>query len=303
MVQVLGYTLSRLSADTLPPGRVVELPGRGTTFVYEQPGPPDAPTLVLIHGLAASGALNWFPAFGPLSERYRVVAVDLRGHGHGIPAKGRYRLSDCADDVVALADAIGVERFVPVGYSLGGPIAQLIWHRHHDRVEGMVLCATSRNFGGTMRERWFYGSLWGAMAALQVARHVPPLRGRAREEPPFDPTELDGVRMPRWALAELRRCTPSTLLAAMNAMGRFSSHEWIDRVDVPTAVVVTTKDKFVAPSRQLKLAKAIPGATIHPAHTDHAACVLGARRFIPALLEACASVSGRIDERAPSLSR
>ena len=73
----------------------------------------------------------------------------------------------------------------------------------------------------------------------------------------------------------------------MNALGRFSSHEWIGGVDVPTAVVVTTKDKFVAPPRQLKLAQAIPGATVHPAHTDHAACVLGARRFIPALLEAC----------------
>ena len=151
MVQVLGYTLSRLAADTLPPGRAVELPGRGTTFVYEQPGPPNARTVMLIHGLAASGALNWFPSFGPLSERYHVVAVDLRGHGHGIPARGNYRLADCADDVIALADHLGVDRFIPVGYSLGGPVAQLMWHRHRERVEGMVLCATSRNFGGTTR--------------------------------------------------------------------------------------------------------------------------------------------------------
>jgi 3-oxoadipate enol-lactonase len=302
MVQVLGYTLSRLAADTLPPGRAVELPGRGTTFVYEQPGPPNARTVMLIHGLAASGALNWFPAFGPLSERYHIVAVDLRGHGHGIPARGNYRLADCADDVIALADHLGVDRFIPVGYLLGGFVAQLIWHRHRERVEGMVLCATSRNFGGTTRERWFYGSLWGAMTGLQVMRHVPPFRRRTREEPPFDPADLDGTRMPRWALAELRRCSPSTLLAAMNALGRFSSHEWIGGVDVPTAVVVTTKDKFVAPPRQLKLAQAIPGATVHPAHTDHAACVLGARRFIPALLEACASVSDRLDARVLSLS-
>jgi pimeloyl-ACP methyl ester carboxylesterase len=303
MVQVLGYTLSRLAADTLPPGRPVELSGRGTTFVYEQPGPSDdAPTIMLIHGLAASGALNWFPAFGPLSQRHRVVALDLRGHGHGIPSKGHYRLADCADDVVALADELGIDRFIPVGYSLGGPVAQLVWHRHRERVEGMVLCATSRNFGGTTRERWFYGSLWGAIVGLQVLRHVPPFRGRAREEPPFDPSELDGTRMPRWALAELRRCSPSTLLAAMNALGRFSSHRWIEQVDVPTAVVVTTKDKFVAPPRQLKLAQAIPGATVHPAHTDHAACVLGARRFIPALLEACESVTNRIPARNLSLS-
>jgi 3-oxoadipate enol-lactonase len=294
VVQIIGLTLSRFTERTLPPGRAVELPGRGTTFAYEAPGPPDAPTLVLIHGLAASGALNWFPAFGALSERYRVIAVDLRGHGRGIPPTERFRLSDCADDVAALADALGVERFVPVGYSLGGPVAQLLWHRHRDRVAGLVMCATSRNFGGTLQERWFYGSLWGAIVALQLARRLPFRSAPRDDEEAVVEAALERVRLPTWAMREMRRCSPSTLLAAMNAMGRFSSHEWIGEVDVPTAVVVTTKDKFVAPARQLKLARAIPGATVHPAHTDHAACVLGARRFIPALLEACASVAERL---------
>ena len=53
-----------------------------------------------------------------------------------------FRLEDCADDVVALADELGVRSFIPVGYSMGGPIAQLVWKRHPSRVEGMVLCAT-----------------------------------------------------------------------------------------------------------------------------------------------------------------
>ena len=43
---------------------------------------------------------------------------------------GRFRLDDCADDVVALADELAIDRFVPVGYSMGGPIAQLIWKQH-----------------------------------------------------------------------------------------------------------------------------------------------------------------------------
>jgi pimeloyl-ACP methyl ester carboxylesterase len=303
MVQVLGYTFSRLSADTLPPGRVVELPGRGTTYFYDQPGPPGAPTLVLIHGLAASGALNWFPAFGPLSERFRVVAVDLRGHGHGMPATGRYRLSDCADDVAALADVLGLERFIPVGYSLGGPVAELLWRRHHDRIVGMVLCATSRNFGGTARERLFFRGLFGVNVALQAARYLPWVGGDADPaDAPIEPSQLEGTRLPRWAMSELRRCSPTTVLAAVSAMGKFSSHEWAGEIDVPTAVVVTTKDKLVAPSRQIKLARAIPNATLHPAHTDHTACVLGARRFVPALVEACDSVADRIPAGAESAS-
>ena len=58
--------------------------------------------------------------------------------------------------------------------------------------------------------------------------------------------------------------------------------------------LVTLRDQLVSPSRQRKLAQAIPGATIHPADTDHAACVLGARCFVPALVDACGSVADRL---------
>ena len=298
MVQVIGYTFGRVTAETLPPGRPVDLPGRGTTFVYDQPGPPGASTLVLLHGLGATGALNWFPSFGPLSQRFRVVAVDLRGHGRGIPVNGAFDLADCADDIAALADALSVERVIPVGYSLGGPIAQLLWRRHRDRVDGMVMCATSRNFGGTIVERCFYGGLGGAALALRLAGSLPWFRRDGAGDRPIEEQELDGVRLPRWAFDELRRCSPIAVIAAAHAVGCFTSHEWIGDVDVPTAVVVTAKDRLVSPARQLRLAQAIPGATIHPAHTDHAACVLGARRFVPALVEACDSVADRLPARA-----
>src|SRR4051794_41166201 len=113
---------------SIPGGRPVVLPGRGTTFVREAMGPPGAPTLILLHGLGATAALNWFPVFELLSEHFHVVALDHRGHGRGIRPTRRFRLADCADDVVALADQLGIDTFIPVGYSMGGPIAQLIWH-------------------------------------------------------------------------------------------------------------------------------------------------------------------------------
>src|SRR5205823_9089164 len=94
-------------------------------------------------------------------------------------------------------------------------------------------------------------------------------------------------------MEELRQVSPGVALQAMSTLGRFSSHAWIGDVDVPTAVVVTTRDRFIAPSRQIKLANAIPGATIHPVHAGHAACVLAYRRFVPALVEACESVTAR----------
>jgi 3-oxoadipate enol-lactonase len=295
LFEAIGLSLGRVSPDTVPAGTPVELAGRGTVLAYDVPGPPGAPTLVLLHGLGATGTLNWFPSFGPLSERFRVVAMDLRGHGHGLKAGAQYRLADCADDAIALMDALGIERCIPVGYSLGGPVAQLMWHRRRDRVEGLALCATSRNFSGHPVEQWGFRGLAGLVMALRLTDALPwPKRGEPLETPPPEPEVLDGVRMPQWAIAEMRRCDPVAMIGAVSAIGRFSSHSWVGNIDVPTAVVVTLRDRFVSAARQLKLAQAIPGATIHPVDSDHAACVLGARRFVPALVGACASVAERI---------
>ena len=73
----------------IPATRLVELPGRGITRVWECAGPRDAPTLMLIHGATVTAELNWGKVFAPLSRHFRVVAMDLRGHGDGIgPACG-----------------------------------------------------------------------------------------------------------------------------------------------------------------------------------------------------------------------
>ena len=72
------------AAPPLPLGERVELPGRGRTFYRHLPHDGPNPTVVLLHGWIASGGLNWFTTFGPLAERYPIVAPDLRGHGRGI---------------------------------------------------------------------------------------------------------------------------------------------------------------------------------------------------------------------------
>jgi 3-oxoadipate enol-lactonase len=293
---VLGFvtmSLATVSDQTVPAGRALELPGRGTTFVIDVAGPPGAPTIFLIHGLIATSYLNWFPAFEALAAHFRVIAMDLRGHGRGIPlSRRRFRIADCADDVAAVADALGIDRFTPVGYSLGGPIAQMVWRRHPERVEGMVLCATSRNFMGTPQERLFFQSLVGVAQAAQLTGVLPWVRP---DRPPQAPwVSQAGARMSTFALGELRRTSPTTVLQALSAVGRFSSHEWVTTIDIPTAVVVTAKDRAIGPHRQIKLANAIAGSTIHPIKAGHAACALSSE-FAPALVEACLSVSRRID--------
>jgi 3-oxoadipate enol-lactonase len=244
--------------------------------------------LVLLHGLTASTDLNWFECFTALGEEFRVLAFDHRGYGRGLPADGGFSLEACADEAVAVVDALGVDRFVAVGYSLGGAVAQLAWRRHPARVPGLVLCATSREFLGTLRERL----LWRALPAWTWTVRLFPGLGR-RYVGATLVSRFDGSPRRRWAEAELRRAEPSHMLAGARALGSFSSLSWIGEVDVPAAVVVTAHDVLVPPDRQRALAAALPGATVHEVAADHGAPVSAPEVFVPALVEACRSVTRR----------
>jgi pimeloyl-ACP methyl ester carboxylesterase len=274
----------------LPEGRHVRLRGRGTTFVREIAGPPGAPTLMLLHGLTATADVNWFTAFETLGQRFHVLAMDHRGHGRGIRSWRPFRLDDCADDVAALVRELGVERVIPVGYSMGGPIAQLTWRRHPSLVSGLVLCATGRSFASRdPRQRLLFSSL----VPLSAAARLTPPRVRARVADQFISTRTQGRPLAEWAAGELRRGDAAAIMQATSALGRYRATPWIGSIDVPTAVVVTARDQLVSPRRQLLLAESIPNATVHMVDGDHAACVTAARRFVPILLEACTSVAER----------
>jgi 3-oxoadipate enol-lactonase len=279
----------------LPPGQLVDLPGRGTTCVIDRPGPPGAPTLILLHALATTAALSWYPSLDALGKHYRVITFDQRWHGRGIRCE-TFRFEDCADDVVAVADAMGVDKFTVVGYSMGGAIAQLVWRRHRDRVEGLVLAATARNFRGKMTER-----MWFLMTHTTMTRWGNGVRTRAdklHSTLPSEPLAMsaDALVGP-WAMSEFRSTSAWALLAAINEIGRFDSSAWIRRVDVPTSVVVMTRDRFIPTRRQRRLGASIPGAMVYDVDGNHAALVMSAKEFVPVLVSACRSVTRRRAER------
>ena len=284
-----------------PRTRLVELPGRGVTRVWECAGPPGAETLMLIHGVTFTAELNWGEVFAPLSRHFRVIAIDLRGHGDGIPAGPRFRLEDCAADIAALAEVLGIGRFVAVGYSMGGMIAQLLYQRHPSLLSGLVLCATARNVLGSPVENLVALALPTAATAIRWNPFLQPmtaeLLGLALMGPVDDPA------VARQARAQLRRTTLVTAISAIQAVCEFTSHSWIGQVDIPVAVVVTARDRIVPVSRQLRLARAIPGASVHQVDADHAVCVTRPELFTQVLLEACWSVeAGRAGHEQPGLT-
>ena len=143
-----------------PAARAIDLPGRGPTHGLDRPGPtPDAPVLLLMHAIATTGPLTWCTVVDELRERYRVVTFDQRWHGRGIRS-AEFRLDDCADDAAAVLDALGIDQAVVVGYSMGGAVAQLLWHRHPERVAGLILCSPSARWEGHMGERVCFRMRW-----------------------------------------------------------------------------------------------------------------------------------------------
>jgi pimeloyl-ACP methyl ester carboxylesterase len=109
----------------------------------------------------------------------------------------------------------------------------------------------------------------------------------------FGSVLMGGVDDPatgRWARAQLSRTSLATAVSAVRAVCEFTSAGWIGQVAVPTAVVITTRDHVVPPARQLELARAVPGASVHQVDAGHGACINAPDLFARSLLEACWSV-------------
>jgi pimeloyl-ACP methyl ester carboxylesterase len=176
---------------------------------------------------------------------------------------------------------------------MGGPVAQLLWRRHPHAVDGLVLCATSYRFVSGARERFIFSSM---MATAVGTTRAGELLSRApvasvRRWGPLSRTARPST-LRAWAAGEMRRHDPVKIMEAGQAIGSYNARRWIGEVDVPTTVLVTTRDRAIVPREQRKLLGAIPGAIEHIVDDGHVACAK--REFGPALVRAVDSVQTRL---------
>jgi 3-oxoadipate enol-lactonase len=282
--------LAPVPPPQLPPGRVVELPGRGEIFVRERLGAVGQPTILLLHGWTASADLNWFRAYDAVAPLGRLLAVDHRGHGRGLRSEAPFTLEDAADDAAALLRTLRTGPAIVVGYSMGGPIAMRLWERHPEVVRGLVLEATALEWRATARERFVF-KFMAVLEYLLRLGHPRGLIDRALREAVHLAPDLEPL-LP-WLKAELKRGDATALADAGRALGDHDARPFAGRVDVPTAVVVTTKDRLVRPRKQRQLARAIPGATTWELHADHDASMVLPVEFAEVTAAAIAEVVAR----------
>ena len=267
-----------------PAGRVVDLPGRGSTYVVDT-GPVNGPTFMMLHSVACTGMLTWYPSLEVMRQFGRVVIFDQRWHGSGITSS-RFLLEDCADDAVALADVLGIDSFIPVGFSMGSLIAQLAWRRHRHRVDALVLCAGAATFAEAVHMKLGTGVFAALLETFSPQPGAPatPLSADAEVPHPY-----------RWAFGQFRATSPGGMMRALAEILRFDSRPWLPEIDVPTAVVVPTKDKVISPKHQRWVAGQIPDAYAVNVKAGHACCTLQHQVFVPGLRSAVESVLTRAE--------
>ena len=164
-----------------------------------------------------------------------MVTLDQRWHGRGIQSE-EFSLHDCADDVAALIDVLGLEDVIVAGYSMGSIIAQRVWRQHPDKIGGLVLCATTDRFRSSIAERGFHQGMEVGDArhprAVPVADRGPRRTNRGRGAGP----EPDDIH--EWAFARVpqhqplggrpgrRRPRPASLAAVALAHRRADRRRW-----------------------------------------------------------------------------
>jgi pimeloyl-ACP methyl ester carboxylesterase len=101
-----------------------------------------APALVFLHYWGGSSR-TWRYVVAELGADFRTIAVDQRGWGESEATESGYGLADLADDAQGLVEALGLDRFILVGHSMGGKVAQLLASRRPKGLAGLVLVAPS----------------------------------------------------------------------------------------------------------------------------------------------------------------
>jgi 3-oxoadipate enol-lactonase len=275
-------------------------------WAWEMEGPPGAPTLLLLHGWMATAALNWYAALPYLSHQFRLVAPNLRGHGREGCGAPPFSLDSCSDDLAALIDELRVQRAIAVGYSMGGAVAQVMARRHREVLDGIVLCATGASFARRVKLRPLvratgkvisgaarrHPSQAAAFLRWRLARHDRVAAAERARGPAGAAGGAGGlVRNRAWAMEERSHSHLAAFIEAGAELNAYDSSSWLPTLDLPAAVVVTARDRIVAPWRQDAMAALIHGARRYSVDAGHDAVATSPELFLPVLARACSELA------------
>lgn len=238
-------------------------------------GPAGAPLLVLSNSLGTNVSM-WEEQLPALTQRFRVLRYDTRGHGESSVTPGPYSVPQFGRDVLGLLDALKIDRVHFCGLSLGGMIAMWLAVNAADRVDRLVLANTAPQIGppevwNTRIENVRKGGL-EAIADTVIERWF--TRGFREREP-------EKVARTR---AMLVATSPEGYIASCAAVRDMNQREAIRAIRHPTLVIAGTHDVVSPPAEGRKMAEAIAGARYVELDAAHISNIEAPERFTAELM-------------------
>ncbi len=227
----------------------------GITLAYGDQG--QGTPILFLHGFPLNRQL-WAPQVEGLSNRFRVITIDLRGHGESDAPLWHYGMDQFADDVKALLDHLSIPQAVFVGLSMGGYILFAFYRKYADRVKGVILADTRAQAdtaegkeGRFQMAQIAYKKGASAIADLMIPKLCCPATVQMK------PDLVQNVR----AMIEGNQI--SGIAGDLMAMAeRPDSIPLLDQITCPTQVIVGELDLATPPSDATLMAEQIPDAQL-----------------------------------------
>jgi pimeloyl-ACP methyl ester carboxylesterase len=227
----------------------------GITLAYSDLG--QGLPVVFLHAFPLNRTM-WALQEEALSKKFRVITIDLRGHGESDAPLWRYTLDQFADDLRGLLDHLAISQAVLVGLSMGGYLIFSCYRRFPERIKALVLADTRAEADKPELLAWRFE------LAQRVYRQGPSAVADEMGPKLLSPTTI----VTRPALAEhVRKIILSTQVSGivgdlMAIAERPDSTALLPGITCPTLVVVGDRDVLTTPAENEQIAKAIPGARL-----------------------------------------
>ncbi|WP_158294566.1 alpha/beta fold hydrolase [Halomonas urmiana] len=228
---------------------------QGVAIAYEEAG--TGLPIVLVHSFLGSGEI-WRAQVPVLAAQHRVINVDLRGHGGSGHLTEPFTLYDAVDDVIVVLDALGIQRAVWCGLSMGGMVALRAAIQHPQRVAGLILMDTDAG-AESVWHKVKYRAMGGAVSAFGVRPLLPFVTrlmfgAATRRDNPALVSETRAMMG--------RNHVPSALKCLAALMRRDSVVGRLHEIDVPALVVVGEEDRMLPPSLSRRIQAELPDARL-----------------------------------------
>jgi 3-oxoadipate enol-lactonase len=229
------------------------LPLQGRRLYYDIAGPESAPVVCITHSLASDGG-SWTEQLPPLLQAgFRVLRLDMRGHGGSDPVAGDYTMQQLAGDVAAVLDALAIPQVHYIGLSIGGMIGQAFAIEHGAKLISAMWCDTlPASPSGA-------AALWDErMKTVRRAGSLEPLADGTVERWFTDAYKAKNPGRWKQIRDTVAATTPAGYLGCSAAIMNFDFTGRLPSVGVPVLVVCGAEDPGTPASENRRLAGLVP---------------------------------------------